>query len=79
MKETFENEYMVFNVAEGPKVMIEALNSRGQQGWRLSDIINIGTDRLCALLVKRTVIDDPNPKKSAQKKIDDLWSGDDSE
>lgn len=79
MKEEYEHEFLVFDVAEGPKVIIESLNSRGRDGWQISTMINVGTDKLCAFIQRRKIIEDPNPQKSAQSKIDSLWSGSDSD
>jgi len=45
---TYEHTFQMYNVKDGPKVMIEALNTLGQQGWSLSTVMNIGTDRLIA-------------------------------
>ena len=33
MKATWENKYVVFDVNDGPKTMIDALNLEGAEGW----------------------------------------------
>ena len=71
---TYEHTFQMYNVKDGPKVMIEALNTLGQQGWALSTVMNIGTDRLIAFLVRDTTKEEPNPQKADQDKITALWS-----
>ena len=41
-KDTYEHQYLVFPVSDGPKVMTESLNTYGKDGWFLSSIITIG-------------------------------------
>ena len=71
---TYEHTFQMYNVKDGPKVMIEALNTLGQQGWSLSTVMNIGTDRLIAFLVRDTTKEAPNPQKADQDKITALRS-----
>ena len=46
-----EHEYLVFDVAEVPKVIIESLNTYGKEGWQLATMINVGSDKLVAFIV----------------------------
>ena len=46
-----EHQYLVFDVAEGPKVIIESLNTYGKEGWELATMINDGADKLVAVIV----------------------------
>ena len=74
MNKTYEHTFQMYNVKDGPKVMIESLNTLGSQGWALSTVMNIGTDRLIAFLVRDTTKESPNPQKADQDKITALWS-----
>ena len=60
-----EHEYLVFDVAEGPKVIIESLNTYGKEG-----------DKLVAFIVRSHTTDSPDPEKSKTEKISKLWSSD---
>tara|TARA_R110000824_G_scaffold35603_6_gene111475 strand:+ start:17520 stop:17768 length:249 start_codon:yes stop_codon:yes gene_type:complete len=71
-----EHEYLVFDVAEGPKVIIESLNTYGKEGWALSTMINVGADKLVAFIVRSHTTDSPDPEKSKTEKISKLWSSD---
>ena len=33
MKKMFDNKFLVFQVAEGPKIIIESLDTQGKDGW----------------------------------------------
>ena len=73
-KTTYENQFLVFDVRDGPKVIIEQLNAFGQDGWVLSTMLNVGDTQIVAFLTKGNVKDAPNPKQSEQKKIANLWT-----
>ena len=36
-----ETMYIIFNVSDGPKVITETLNTKGQDGWWLATAINV--------------------------------------
>ena len=71
-----EHEYLVFDVAEGPKVIIESLNTYGKEGWQLATMINVGSDKLVAFIVRSHTKESPDPEKSKTDKISKLWSSD---
>ena len=79
MKKQYENMYLVFQVAEGPKIIIESLNTYGQEGWEVKTMISVAGDKLVAFMTRESVIKDPDPAKSAQKKLDSIWSADTEE
>lgn len=79
MKKQYENMYLVFQVAEGPKIIIESLNTYGQEGWEVQTMITVAGDKLVAFMTRESVIEDPDPKKSAEKKLDTIWSADTEE
>ena len=70
----FENTYLVFEVSKGPKAIIEALNTYGEEGWECcSQLIVAGTQIVCFL--KRRVDLDEEPKVDKEtEKINKLWS-----
>ena len=73
-KTTYENQFLVFDVREGPKVIIEQLNTFGKDGWKLSTMLNVGDTQIVAFLARGNVKDAPNPKQSEQAKIATLWT-----
>ena len=73
-KTTYENQFLVFDVRDGPKVIIEQLNAFGQDGWVLSTMLNVGDTQIVAFLTKGNVKDSPNPKQSEAQKIANLWT-----
>ena len=64
MKKTFDNKFLVFQVAEGPKIIIESLDTQGKDGWE---------DKIVVFLKREMRIEDPNPKEDAKAKVDELW------
>lgn len=74
MKQTHEHKFLVFDVAEGPKVIIESLNTMGKEGWYLSTMINVGNDKLVAFVIRTHLLEAPDPSKSEADKISKLWS-----
>ena len=75
-KDTYEHQYLVFPVSDGPKVMTESLNTYGKDGWFLSSIITIGGgELLVAWMVKPNLIVAPNPAEAQAKKLANLWTG----
>ena len=50
MKATWENKYVVFDVNDGPKTMIDALNLEGAEGWEVASIVSVAGTKLCAFL-----------------------------
>ena len=50
MKKMFDNKFMVFQVAEGPKIIIEALNTQGNDGWEAHSMITVGEDKIVVFL-----------------------------
>lgn len=71
----WENTYLVFDVTKGPKVIIETLNTYGEDGWECSSMVTVAGSNIVVFL-KRGI-----PEKSEQKvdkeqeKVSKLWSG----
>jgi len=75
MTEVFEHKYMVFSIEDGPKVITEALNTYGAEGWSLTNMVTINAgEHLVAWLVKKTMIETPDPQTSKKNKISTLWT-----
>ncbi len=73
----WENKYLVFDVTNGPKVVIDNLNTNGEEGWELSAIIAVGDGQQLVAFLKRQVdIQMPDPEKSKKESIAKLWGGD---
>jgi hypothetical protein len=74
MREEYEHQYLVFQVAEGPKVILESLNTYGKEGWELNTMITVAGDKIVAFISRKNVMVDPDPKASAKKQIDEIWT-----
>lgn len=68
----FETEFLVFDVSKGPKIIVENLNTYGQEGWELKSMINVAGEKLVAFLQRQTDIEEPKDK--TQEKLKSLWS-----
>ena len=79
MKKQYENMYLVFQVAEGPKIIIESLNTYGKEGWEVKTMITLAGDKLVAFMTRESVIEAPDPANSAKKQLDSIWSADTEE
>ena len=73
-KVTVENQYLVFDVREGTKVIIEQLNAFGADGWKLAAMLNVGETQLVGFLTKENRKDAPDPKQSEADKIASIWT-----
>ena len=65
--------YLVFDVNNGPKVIIENLNSYGEEGWELTSMINVAGENIVAFLKRRTDLDE-EPVDKKKEKVKQLWS-----
>ena len=75
-KDTYEHQYLVFNVADGPKVINESLNTYGKDGWYLSTMITVGGgEHIVVWMVKPNLVVAPNPAEAHAKKVASLWTG----
>jgi hypothetical protein len=70
----WENKYVVFDVSSGPKVVVETLDTYGNDGWELASMVAVGGgERLVAFLKRRFDIIMPDPEGDKKKKISQLW------
>lgn len=69
----WENTTVVFDVSKGPTVIIESLNSRGDEGWELCSMLNVAGTKIVAFLKRR--VDAEEPVNKEEEKLSKLWSG----
>ena len=70
----WENTYLVFEVSKGPKVIIDTLNTYGDDGWECcSQLIVAGSQIVCFLKRRTDIEEKPKVDKEAAK-ISKLWS-----
>ena len=72
MNITFENDYIVFDVNDGPKKIIETLNSKGAEGWTPVTSINVGGMNIVFFLTRPSV-EMPETSSETEKKLTKLW------
>ena len=75
MEITWENKYVVFDVQDGPKTMIDTLNTEGNEGWEVAAIVSVAGNKLCAFLKKGKYIDEPTPDEEKRDEVLKLWGG----
>jgi len=75
MKIIWENKYVVFDVQDGPKTMIDSLNTEGNEGWEVAAIVSVAGNKLCAFLKRGDYIDEPTPKQEQEDEVLKLWGG----
>ena len=75
MNVTWENKYIVFDVNDGPKTMVDALNLEGNDGWEIASIVSVAGSNLCVFLKRGTYIDEPTPEEEKHEEISKLWGG----
>ena len=73
MKE-FEYKNVVYDVTNGPKVMIDNLNTNGKEGWQIGTSIVIGDGLQIVVVLQREInIKMPAPDESKKEDIKKLW------
>jgi len=73
MKATWENKYVVFDVNDGPKTMIDALNLEGNEGWEVASIVSVAGNKLCAFLKRGNYTVEPTPDEEKKEEVLALW------
>ena len=63
----WENTYLVFEVAKGPKVIIDTLNTYGDDGWECCSQLIVAGSQIVCFLKRRTDIDE-EPKVDKETK-----------
>ena len=70
----WDNTYLVFEVAKGPKVIIETLNTYGDDGWECCSQLIVAGSQIVCFLKRRTDIDEKPKVDKETEKISKLWS-----
>jgi|TARA_R110002020_G_scaffold420855_1_gene629980 hypothetical protein len=68
----YENTYVVFDITKGPKVIIETLDTYGDEGWECTSMLSVANTNIVAFLSRRIGGEEPVDEESA--KISKLWS-----
>ena len=68
----WENKFIIFQATHGPKVIIESLNTYGEEGWECCSMLTVATTKIVAFLKRRVdepvlTVDEPT------QKIEDAW------
>ena len=71
----YENTYVVFDVTKGPKVIIETLDTYGDEGWECCSMLSIAGTNIVAFLTRRIGADEPTIDEESEKSSK-LWSSD---
>jgi|TARA_S200002703_G_C3677762_1_gene208161 hypothetical protein len=69
----WENQYVVFDVTKGPKVIIETLDTYGDEGWECCSMLSIAGANIVAFLKRKIGSNEEDVDENAQK-ISKLWS-----
>ena len=69
----WENKFIIFQVTHGPKVIIESLNTYGEEGWECCSMLVVAGSQICCFLKRRTDVDEPKVDKE-EEKLSKLWS-----
>tara|TARA_R100000152_G_C6779275_1_gene210758 strand:- start:1468 stop:1701 length:234 start_codon:yes stop_codon:yes gene_type:complete len=71
-----KTKFLVFDVNNGPKTVVDSLNVEGEAGWQLASIIAVGDgNHLVAFLTKSWEDKIVNPEEDQKKNISKLWGG----
>jgi len=71
----WENTYLVFEVAKGPKVIIDTLNTYGDDGWECCSMLTVAGNNIVCFLKRRIDVEEEKTDKETEK-ISKLWSQD---
>ena len=69
----WENHFLVFDVSKGPKVIIEALNTYGEEGWECSAMIAVANTNIVEILKRRNDVEE-DQKDEKEEQLAKLWT-----
>jgi len=73
----FKTKFLVFDVNNGPKVVVDNLNTEGEAGWELASIIAVGGGEHLVAFLKKSFEDKiVDPEADKQSAITKLWGSD---
>ena len=68
----WENKFIIFQATHGPKVIIESLNTYGEEGWEFCSMLTVANTKIVAFLKRR--VDEPVlTVDETTQKIEDAW------
>ena len=70
----WENTYLVFQVEKGPKVIIDTLNTYGDDGWECCSQLIVANKQIVCFLKRRTDLDEEPKVNKEEEKISKLSS-----
>ena len=70
----WENTYLVFDVTKGPKVIIETLNTYGEEGWECCSMLNVAGTNIVCFLKRRVDSEEEVVVDEQEEKISKLWA-----
>ena len=70
----WENTYLVFQVEKGPKVIIDTLNTYGEDGWECCSQLIVANKQIVCFLKRRTDLEEEPKVNKKEEKISKLWS-----
>tara|TARA_R100001510_G_C7567388_1_gene145162 strand:+ start:22 stop:252 length:231 start_codon:yes stop_codon:yes gene_type:complete len=70
----WENTYLVFQVEKGPKVIIDTLNTYGDDGWECCSQLIVANKQIVCFLKRRLDLDEKPKVNKEEEKISKLWS-----
>ena len=70
----WENTYLVFEVSKGPKVIIDTLNTYGDDGWECCSQLIVAGSQIVCFLKRRTDLEVAPKVDKETEKISKLWS-----
>ncbi|QDP59634.1 MAG: hypothetical protein GOVbin1753_67 [Prokaryotic dsDNA virus sp.] len=73
----YEYKFLVFNIINGPKNMIDNLNAEGDEGWEAYDNLSIGADKIVTFLRRKKIVKVIEPKEERERTLSSLWGGGD--
>ena len=65
---------MVFDVTKGPKVIIETLNTYGEEGWECCSMLNVAGTNIVCFLKRRIDSEEEVVVDEQEEKISKLWA-----
>ena len=71
----YVNTYLVFEVSKGPKVIIESLDTYGNDGWECCSMLTVAGNNIVCFLKRRIDVEEDKTDKETEK-ISKLWAQD---
>ena len=73
----WENTVLYFEISKGPNVIVDTLNTYGDDGWECCAMLSVANKQIVAFLKRRTDLDEEPKVDKEEEKISKLWSSGD--